>query len=335
MSGKTGVGKSSLLNGIVGKQAFEEGEDFDPMTSEVKVHECEKAGVRVVIYDTPGLQDGSREEAKYLRSMKEKCKNAHLLLYCISMLETRSDLSCHDSAVKKISDELGPEVWENSIIVLTFANVFEDRLKDDGVKSIKKDMESKVKEWEGHMRSSLRASGVKEEVLKNVVAVLAGYGENPHLESQQYWLSNVWSTSLSRMKEEAYAAMVMISFSRFCKDEDVKPEDFKGDISKQPLVFTKLNKAAMTGTAIAGGVAGATTGALIGALVIGIPSFGVFAGLGLVLGGVLGGAAGVGEGIAVGMLIALYQKKKKIKKLKKIKETALEQMGKKLADQDQ
>lgn len=135
------------------------------------------------------------------------------------------------------------------------------------------------------------------------------------------------------MKDTAQAAMVKIAWSRFqFKEGDIKPDDFDGDISEQPLVFTKVNKAAITGTVVAAGVTGAATGALIGALLIGIPSFGVFAGVGLVLGGVLGGAAGVGEGIGIGMLIALYQRKKKIEKLKGIKENAFKKMGKELAD---
>ena len=46
-----------------------------------------------------------------------------------------------------------------------------------------------------------------------------------------------------------------------------------------------------------------TFGAIIGALAIGMPTFGVAAGVGLVLGGLIGGGVGVGVGAATGTVI--------------------------------
>ena len=271
----------------------------------------------------------------YLQSMNEKCEGVHLLMYCISMMETRSDLHIHESAVKQITVVMGHEVWEHSIIVLTFANVAEQRLKDDKVKNVKKHFQDQVQEWENEVRNALRKSGVKEEIIKNVIAVPAGYGEGPHLEVQEYWLSNVWSEALCRMKEEAQAAMVKIALPRFLDEKEIKPEDFDHSISEQPLVFTKMNKIVNSGVTVTGAVAGATAGALIGALVVGIPSFGVFAALGLILGGIVGGSLGSAEGMVVGLLIALYQRKKKVRKLKRIQKAALTQMSRELGNREQ
>lgn len=337
VSGKTGVGKSSLLNGILGKEICEEGDDFDPKTLKVQEykHKCENVGVSITVIDTPGLQDGSGDEAKYLDSMKEKCKDIHLLLYCISMMDTRSDLHIHESAVKKITEVIGADVWKHSVIVLTFANVYEQRLKDENVKNVQKEFKVKLQQWENDMRTALRQSGVKEDIVKKVVAIPAGYGEDPHLQVQEYWLSNVWSASLFNMKEEAQAAMVKIALPRFLDEKDVKAEDFDRRISDQPLLYTRTNKVVKSGVTVAGAVTGATAGALIGAVVIGIPSFGVFAALGLILGGLVGGSLGSAEGMVIGLLIALYQRNKRVRKLKRIQKAALTEMSKKLSDHDQ
>ena len=64
ITGKTGAGKSALVNGIVGKYVAKEGETLDPETSTVVEYRTTIQDVEVVIYDSPGLQDGtSKEEA--------------------------------------------------------------------------------------------------------------------------------------------------------------------------------------------------------------------------------------------------------------------------------
>ena len=332
VTGKTGVGKSALLNGIVGTKVFEEGDNYDPQTLEVDSTTFQKANVTITVFDTPGLQDGSGNEARYLADMKQKCTNIHLLLYCISMAENREDLRIHNSAIMKITDHLGKEVWENAVIILTFANVFETRLCDQGKEgdSLKKAFKERLKDWEHHFRLALKAAGVSDAVSKNIHAYPAGF-KRPNLICQELWLSNFWIESVFAMKEDAQAAMVKMSIARFREKGDIKPEDFDKDISEQPLVFSKLDKA-LIGTAASGSAAaGATAGALIGALAIGIPSFGLAAGLGLILGGAIGGAAGGGTGLGAGLILALFRRNKKKKKMVTIKKKAMEQLGRELA----
>ncbi len=332
VTGKTGTGKSTLLNGIVGEKMFKEGETLKPETLTVDSHQTRRAGVDIIVFDTPGLQDGSGNEQSYLSAIKEKCVDIHLLLYCISMLETRSDLNAHNSAIKLITKALGPTIWENAVIILTYANVFERRLSDQGKNKIeKKDcFQEKINEWEAAARDSLRDAGVPNEIAQNVTAIPVGFAKKPHLVCQKYWLSNFWTESLSKMKEKAQAAMVKMSNDRFRNEEDIKPDDFDKDISDQPIVFKMLDKAVAAGAASAGAIVGMTTGALIGALLIGIPTFGVAAGAGLCLGGLIGGGIGSGGDAGVGLLVALYRRNKKKTKMMKMKKENFEQRVKEL-----
>lgn len=74
-------------------------------------------------------------------------------------------------------------------------------------------------------------------------------------------------------------------------------------------------------------MAGGSIGATAGALAIGIPSFGVFAGVGLALGFVGGAAVGVGVALATAMAVHYYKKKKRKAKYQQVpgKESSPEQ----------
>ena len=78
MTGKTGSGKSTPINGILGlnvegvRQA-EEGHDLNPCTTTVEAYYANKGEIDVTVWDSPGLQDGRKNERKYLKQMKEKC----------------------------------------------------------------------------------------------------------------------------------------------------------------------------------------------------------------------------------------------------------------------
>ena len=52
VTGKTGVGKSTLINCLVGKQVTNEGDTLAPETMEVTSHIANVSGVDVAIWDT-------------------------------------------------------------------------------------------------------------------------------------------------------------------------------------------------------------------------------------------------------------------------------------------
>ena len=332
--GKTGTGKSTLLNGVLGAQLFEEGEDFEPQTLQLECKKVTKAGVDIVAFDTPGLQDGLGNEKQYLAQMKAECTNIHLILYCVSMLETRSDLEKRNSAIKLITQALEANIWKNAVLILTFANVFEKRLvtkHDNNQEEIKISFKKKVNEWKGCIRNALYQSGVPYEIYSKISLIPVSTGNEPHLITQRYWLSNFWSKSLLATKKEAQVAIMKMSLVRLQYEDDIKPEDFDRDISKQPIVVKKLDKGIAVGAAGVGLATGATTGALIGALAIGVISFGVAAGVGLALGALIGGGVGASSGAGAGLIVALYRRNKKKKKMEKLRKEAFATLGEELA----
>ena len=317
--GATGTGKSSLLNAIIGENIFQESgyDEFDPETKKVEEKHCTKAGVDIFAYDTPGLQDYSGNAEQYLAEINNNCSDIDLFLFCLKLITNRSDpeLTPPDAAIRKITECLGKKVWKHSVIALTFANIQEESLRDIDPSDVSTRFKKLIADWEDAVKEELEKLEVDKKIIKNLKFVPVGYID-PHLECQRYWLTNFWTKSLESMKKRAQAAMVKIAVSRFSDESDVKPEDFDQDLASQPLVYKKNAIAGGTVAGVATGVACAATGALIGGLLIGIPSFGIFAGLGMALGLGVGAAVGAHAGAAAGILVSLYRKNKKMKKVR-------------------
>ena len=127
--GKTGTGKSSLLNTLFGRELFEIGGpgevtdfNFDYVTDEV-ISECiNLQNVFVEIFDSPGLQDGTNNDEEYLDDMQKKCKNVNLVLYCIDMTTTRW-LHQDVKATKMLTERFTTDFWKKTVLVLTKANM--------------------------------------------------------------------------------------------------------------------------------------------------------------------------------------------------------------------
>ena len=310
VTGPTGAGKSTLLNGIVGEKVFKVGRRTKkPITAHVTEHICCKNGVTIVALDCPGLHDGTDNEDIYIQEMRERIE-AHggidLILYCRSMNETRADVATEKGIITKLTRGLGVDIWKHSLFVLTFANVYEDLLKEDMHKqeNVITKFEQKKKEWRKHFRQVLKQCNIKSRTK----ICPAGY-KQPQLGKSSFWLSDLWATALKIVSKSGAFALYQLNQSRMAEEENVKAEKkiFEKDLDSQPIVLTSKVKKVLgiIGSGSAGTLAGATVGATIGAVFIGVISFGPAAAAGLVIGGVIGAAVGSSIG---GSILVLYNR---------------------------
>ena len=126
-AGKAGAGKSSLINGLVGRTIAKEGAGAQPVTGVSALenpYECEiptnHSLVRIRIWDSPGLQDGYQDDEIHLERLRVVLSQVDLLVYCINSNE-RFDNSAQIALRKFVS--LKPDIWSHTVIVLTQANL--------------------------------------------------------------------------------------------------------------------------------------------------------------------------------------------------------------------
>ncbi|KAK2984422.1 hypothetical protein RJ640_014828 [Escallonia rubra] len=123
--GKTGVGKSAIINSIFGEERTTISA-FEHATTTVKEIVGTIDGVKVRLLDTPGLRScvtESRFNCKTLSSVKKKMKKfpPDVILY-VDRLD--SYIRDHDELplLKSITDSLGSSTWRNAVFTLTHAS---------------------------------------------------------------------------------------------------------------------------------------------------------------------------------------------------------------------
>ena len=120
--GQTGVGKSTLINNLLGEDVAGVGSNLTSSTSAVRSYEGAVEGVPVKLIDTPGLDDvtpgnDERNLEEIRRLLQEE--TIHLIIYCIKISETR----LHKGIICTFKQytEIGVD-WEKTVIALTFAD---------------------------------------------------------------------------------------------------------------------------------------------------------------------------------------------------------------------
>ena len=247
VTGRTGAGKSALVNSIVGEYVALEGDSPFGETTKVKRYDKTVGDVEIWIYDSPGLQDGindKRVEEKYLEDLQKNCREVDLNLFCVKMNDKMRE-SETDAIVKLSNSFGGDKFWQNTLIVLTFANEVRPP-RSSNVTPV--DFFSKsMSDWKPLLQDKLISKAqITEKVVENIPIVPAGYSDEPSLPAANcdYWLSDLWFKCLDRTKDIGKPILLTLNLDRLRPTDKVDPDIRKKKGYELPIIPPATDKKA-------------------------------------------------------------------------------------------
>ena len=248
VTGKTGAGKSTLVNALVGRKIAKEGGTQDPMTSSVDCHRETDNGITVSVWDSPGLQDGTQREEEYIQDIKTKCTDIDIRVICINVSATRFTADSKElKALQKLTEAFGKPFWNHAVIALTFANELE--MKNDDMRRVRKKnpaelsrlFRKKVAEWEAKIRAMLIDHiKLNPDLVHKIQIIPTGYRKPPSLPDRRHWLSSFWFAVLRSTHKKAQPALMILNQSRLVFEPDqVSKEEEDKYLEEQSLIFSE------------------------------------------------------------------------------------------------
>lgn len=120
--GRTGTGKSSTINSLLGREAAPVG-GVIPVTNKVEHFDCPINDATIRLYDTPGLCDSAElsNDDEYIGAIKGVLASIDLVLFVTPLNEARVSRD-ERIALRSLSAAIGRDLWENMIVLFSFSN---------------------------------------------------------------------------------------------------------------------------------------------------------------------------------------------------------------------
>lgn len=228
--GKTGVGKSTLVNALVGAKVAKTGDTLMGVTEKIGVHKKTKNGIHIHVCDTPGMATIGTDNSDTLYSALQECKDFDLLLFCMRMTDYRFD-DYNVREMQLITKVFGGDIWKKGMIILTHAN-------DMHIKE-KEDFKFKLHEWQFVVRNQVVHHKIFDPAVVKIPIVPAGFMEE-ELPDRSSWISELWVQGFRRMGFEPMLYLVLLNRNRTYSTRDGARGSYES-LYDQPLITCDMS----------------------------------------------------------------------------------------------
>lgn len=211
VTGRLGVGKTSLINFLIGKGAAP---PPDLLTDErhhvVRIETKRFQKIQVTFYESPGLGD-DMDDNTAVKLLRKECNDIDLVFYCRKIEEARWTPP-DASALQVLTQAFGVNIWKKVILVLTRANVLQPE-PDYAHPEREPTEEEKVKHFTtavsnhlAKLREELKkpdSNPVPAEIADNVPVVAAATKRKIWLPTGEHFIAELWLTCLQRLSNRS------------------------------------------------------------------------------------------------------------------------------------
>lgn len=199
MVGRTGMGKSTLINGLIGRDE-ERRKKKDSLFS---VEDLNIDGVLLTLmfWNSPKLQDADSSD------IKQKVKEVDLIMYTLRMDDSR--VRPQDSSIlRTLSRLFGQNFWSKAMFVLTFANRVKFLDENHIPQRTKEHLNRKTLQWQKFIHESLSEEGI---YVRDIPIVPVGhYSELKMFEDEEDWTVLFVNSMLERLRKAVRPALIKI-----------------------------------------------------------------------------------------------------------------------------
>lgn len=218
--GRTGVGKSSTINSLLGGEVAAVGK-HEPETEGVEKYSSSINDVNFVVVDTPGLCDDLESKGNdktYIEKIKKEVSRIDCLLF-VSELDATRITGDEKRSIQLITKAFGNQVWQHAIIVFTFSERVE------------------IDEYEEnlHVRTRLIREAIRDLTptgtrYRNIDAVAIS-NEKEVTPNGKRWLNELYTAVFKRISKRALVPFYLGTASRLAKAKN-NPKDDRDTASR-------------------------------------------------------------------------------------------------------
>ena len=231
--GRTGVGKSSTVNSLMGKEIAQVG-DYEATTMAIREYHTEINQIPFKVIDTPGLCDDLEElenDYKYLEMMRSQVKQIDCMWFVSRLDETRVT-NDEKRGIKLICEAFGADVWQHAVIVFTFAN------------SVPSHRYLEALEKRTELIRKVIAKYTDSDVAIGIPSVAVD-NNNETIPNGEKWLGELYTKIFTRISQKATSTFLLAT-ANFVKPEKADKTSQKKQTSRtrepQPYRFIPDNR---------------------------------------------------------------------------------------------